>query len=117
MIIDVFPLETSGSGSPVGGIEPDTTSAFITTCIPKISVIPVARRYPNKSFAPAAIFSPRNTMNPISVKNPISPINPVSSPIMDRIKSDSENGKKAYFCLEPNIPVPNQPPEQRVKRL
>jgi len=38
------------------------------------------------------------------------PTKPVSSAIIENIKSDSENGKNKYFCLELKIPVPNIPP-------
>ena len=43
-------------------------------------------------------------------KSNIAPTNPVSSTIIEKIKSDSENGKKRYFCLELKIPTPNQFP-------
>ena len=59
IIIDVFPLETKGSGSPVGGILPVTTSALTSVCIPNIIVIPIASIKPNKSFDLDAVFSPR----------------------------------------------------------
>ena len=57
IIIEVFPLETSGNGSPVGGILPVTTSAFIIVCMPKIIVIPTAKIKPNKFFDFDAIFT------------------------------------------------------------
>ena len=58
MMSDVFPELTSGSGSPVGGIVPLTTSAFITVCMPYTSVIPEANRKEKKSSASAAILIP-----------------------------------------------------------
>ena len=38
------------------------------------------------------------------------PTKPVSSAIIEKIKSDSENGKKRYFCLELKIPEPKKLP-------
>ena len=111
IIIDVLPLDTSGSGSPVGGILPVTTNAFTTVCIPNIMVIPTASINPKTSFALDAVLSPRQIINPSNEKKKINPIKPISSPITERIKSDSANGKKAYFWRELNSPTPNHPPE------
>ena len=46
-------------------------------------------------------------------KKHVNPKKPISSPITDRIKSDSAKGKKAYFCLELKSPTPNHPPEPK----
>jgi len=92
IIIDVFPLETNGKGKPVGGMLPVTTSAFIIACMPNIKVTPTAIKYPKTSFEREAIPMPRNTMKAIRAKKNSKPINPVSSPITDKIKSDSLKG-------------------------
>lgn len=113
MIIEVFPLETNGNGSPVGGILPVTTNALIITCIPKIMVIPTANINPKIFFEFFATFNPLKTINISRPKKPTNPIKPISSPITERIKSDSAKGKKAYFCLELNNPTPNQPPDPK----
>ena len=59
IIKEVFPLDMSGSGNPVGGIVPLTTSAFITTCIPYTSVMPEESRNPNLFLHCLAILNPR----------------------------------------------------------
>ena len=38
-------------------------------------------------------------------------IKPSSSPMIEKIKSLSANGKNQYFCLEFPYPIPNQLPE------
>ena len=95
--MEVLPLETSGKGNPVGGILPVTTSALTIVCIPKIIVIPTDKMKPKTFFDFDAIFNPRYIIKNKSAKNKISPINPISSPIIERIKSDSAKGKNAYF--------------------
>ena len=106
----VFPEETSGSGIPVGGILPLTTSALTIVCKPYVSVMPEASRKEKKSCAEAAIFIPRKIINAHSANNKTMPTNPTSSPITARIKSLSAKGRNLYFCRERKIPVPNQPP-------
>ena len=59
MMMDVFPLDTSGSGRPVGGMHPVTTRAFTSTCMPKMKVMPSASRYANTFFVRDAILTPR----------------------------------------------------------
>ena len=48
-----------------------------------------------------------------NIKTQIAPTSPNSSPIIEKIKSLSENGKKEYFALELKSPTPNQPPEPK----
>ena len=97
MIKEVFPELISGSGKPVGGMLPLTTSAVITVCIPYTSVIPLAIKKEKKSLALDAVLIPQK-INAVLSKNKISiPQKPNSSPIMDRIKSLSAKGKKRYF--------------------
>lgn len=55
----VLPELMSGSGSPVGGMEPETTSALMTTCIAYTRVMPDAVRKPNKSLLLAAVRMPQ----------------------------------------------------------
>ena len=43
------------------------------------------------------------------------PTKPVSSAMIEKIKSDSENGKNKYFCLDLKTPVPNAPPRAMPK--
>ena len=46
----------------------------------------------------------------INVYEKAMPIINQSKPMIDNIKSDSENGKNKYFCLLLNNPTPNNPP-------
>ena len=94
---EVFPELISGNGNPVGGILPLTTSALITVCIPYTSVIPDANRKEKKSFVSFAVLIPRKINNALTVNSMKIPTNPSSSPIMDKIKSLSANGKNLYF--------------------
>ena len=66
---------------------------------------------PKKSFDFTAIFKHLTTIKTIKANSKINPKKPISSPITERIKSDSAKGRKACFCLELNRPTPNQPPE------
>ena len=110
IINEVFPELINGNGKPVGGILPLTTNALITVCTAYTSVIPEANKKEKKSSASDAVFIPRQINKPLTRNIANIPKNPNSSPIIDKIKSLSANGKKRYFCRERNNPVPNQPP-------
>ena len=110
-MIEVLPAETRGSGSPVGGILPVTTRAFISDCIPITQAIPTESKNPKKSLLLSPIFTHFTTIVTIKTKRKISPTNPISSPITAKIKSLSEKGKNLNFCRELKSPTPNQPPE------
>ena len=43
---EVFPADTRGSGSPVGGMQPLTSRALSALCTAKASVMPPASRKP-----------------------------------------------------------------------
>ena len=97
-IITLVPPELiKGRGKPVGGIQPVTTAILRSVCTPIINAIPQARSEPNLSLA----FSPILIIKITRLKNTpiraISPKKPISSPIIDKIKSDSAKGRKRYF--------------------
>ena len=106
----VPPALINGRGTPVGGILPLTTAILIKTWLAIIVVIPVAKKQPNLSLLFIAILIPLNINSPKIEINIIQPNNPNSSPIIEKIKSDSANGKNRYFCLLLNSPTPNNPP-------
>lgn len=112
-IKDVLPALINGSGNPVGGILPVTTAMFINTCTAITVATPVTKRAPNLSFALRAILIKQTINNTKTKMIPIAPTKPSSSPIIEKIKSLSQNGKNKYFCLELKSPTPNQPPEPR----
>ncbi len=68
MMREVFPELTSGSGRPVGGMEPLTTSALMTTWIAYTAVMPDAVRKPNISLHRAAVRIPQKTIAPNTKK-------------------------------------------------
>ena len=60
---EVEPADISGSGTPVGGIDPVTTARFINTCVAIILPIPTARYRPNLSFEFLSIFKVKLSLN------------------------------------------------------
>lgn len=111
-IIDVLPALIKGSGSPVGGTNPVTTAMFKSTWIIISDPIPTASKKPNLSGAFLATFIiAKNSKTKIIIKTK-APTKPVSSAIIEKIKSDSANGKNKNFCLELKIPDPNIPPRE-----
>ena len=96
---DVPPLEINGSGSPVGGMLPVTTAMFKRSCTPITSATPHDSRQPNLSFAFRPILNSKNISTKYAQSKITQPKKPNSSPIMEKIKSLSANGKKRYFCL------------------
>ena len=97
IIIDVEPAEINGSGKPVGGTSPVTTAIFKSTWIIIIEPMPTAIKKPNLSAALFAIFTIIKNKITNKLKRKITPTKPTSSAIIERIKSDSENGKNRYF--------------------
>ena len=97
IISEVFPELISGNGKPVGGMLPLTTSALTTVCIPYTSVIPDAIKKEKKSFARAAVLIPLKIRKALAANTSNIPKSPSSSPIIERIKSLSANGRKRYF--------------------
>ena len=106
----VPPADINGSGIPVGGIVPVTTATFIAVCTAIIAVIPVAKYTPSLSNASCAIRIPMYTISKYITISIMQPTSPNSSPIIEKIKSLSLNGKNMYFCLLLNSPTPNSPP-------
>jgi hypothetical protein len=62
------------------------------------------------AFFATFIIAKNNNKNINTTKT--QPIKPISSAIIENIKSDSANGKNKNFCLELNIPEPNNPPSE-----
>lgn len=107
---DVLPALINGSGSPVGGIEPVTTAIFSITCILIIAPIPKQRKAENLLFAripTLKIVTIKIANNIIRIKQPIKPN---SSAMIEKMKSDSQNGKKSSAWRELNNPTPQSPP-------
>lgn len=106
----------NGSGKPVGGTRPVTTAIFKNTCINTKEPIPAESKAPNLSgaFFEVLIIHKNIKTNKKITNN--APTNPHSSAIIEKIKSDSANGKNKYFCLELNNPTPNTPPKEIPKR-
>ena len=109
-IIDVEPAEMNGSGRPVGGTTPVTTAIFKSTWIIISEPIPAESIAPNLSGAFFAIFIMHTNKSTKIAITLSAPTKPVSSAIIAKMKSDSENGKNRYFCLEWKSPEPNIPP-------
>lgn len=110
---DVEPAEINGSGRPVGGIRPETTQTFKMTWIEITLATPKTKSAPNLSFAFLAMLINKYISTAKTIKVKIAPKSPNSSPIIEKIKSLSENGKNIYFCLEFPNPTPKSPPEPR----
>ena len=111
-MIDVEPAEMNGSGKPVGGTNPETTATFKITWIKISEPIPAESKHPNLSLAFfATLIMQTNKSTKTTIKT-LAPTKPVSSAIIEKIKSDSANGKNKYFCLELNKPEPNAPPSE-----
>ena len=70
---DVLPALMSGSGSPVGGMEPLTTSALTSVCTAIAAVIPPASRKPNLSRLRAAVRTPNQMRSPNAQKRRMIP--------------------------------------------
>lgn len=100
----------NGSGIPVGGMEPVTTAILIATCTAIKDAIPPTNKVPNLSFALRAILIKHMIRATKTKIKKVAPTKPNSSPIIEKIKSDSLNGKNKYFCLLLNNPTPNNPP-------
>lgn len=94
---EVPPDEMNGSGSPVGGIEPVTTAIFKSVCTAITIPIPHASKQPKRSFALSPILNNSQTREKYATIKRQHPQNPNSSPIIEKMKSDSANGKKRYF--------------------
>lgn len=102
----------NGNGKPVGGTKPVTTATFKRTWINTSDATPAEIKHPNLSVAFLEIFIIHKNNKTNNKTTNIEPTKPVSSAIIENIKSDSENGKNKYFCLELNIPTPNKPPRE-----
>lgn len=91
----VEPALINGSGSPVGGIEPETTAMFKITCMAIIAPMPKHKKAENLLFA----FMPTLKMQIISARNNATtikqPTKPSSSAIMEKMKSLSLKGRKS----------------------
>ena len=81
--------------------------------MPITNAIPAQSNAPNRSGAFKAILTSKKIKSAKADISKMQPIKPVSSPIIEKIKSDSANGKNKYFCLELKSPTPNQPPEPK----
>lgn len=110
IIIDVEPADMNGSGKPVGGTSPVTTATFKRHWMIIIEPIPTHKRKPNLSGAILATLKTVKTKTTKSKIKKLTPTNPTSSAIIERMKSDSANGKNKYFCLDLKTPTPNIPP-------
>ncbi len=92
-ISELPPADTYGSGTPVGGTAPQTTAMLSNDCVAITAVIPAANNLFALSFASMAVFMPENTRIANTPTTATHPISPNSSPITEKIKSLSANGR------------------------
>ena len=99
------PAEMKGKGKPLTGINPTVIAVLIKTCEIKIVAIPINARLEKRSFDKNANLTICIIKYPIVISTNATVIKPNSSPITDKIKSDSWTGKTldVSVFLHPNL--------------
>ena len=102
------PWLMKGSVTPVSGSSLVTPPTMRNACTVIAAVRPTAVKADTSDLARAAVVSPRTANSIKAISTPEAPSRPISSPMAEKMKSDSTTGMRRGRPLP--MPVPTKPP-------